>query len=109
MRLTTFVMACLLGASPALAQDRATIEKLNDAWITAIDQPEAQDIRQCLLSRYETSPAGALSVRDMVIPTRQFVSVGHYGVRCVAPDLGGGVPGDAGREDRFPRSGERSR
>jgi hypothetical protein len=63
----------------------------DDVWVTAIDQPEAQDIRQCLLSRYETCPVGALSVRDMIIPTRQFVSVGHYGVRCVAPDLGGGV------------------
>ena len=35
MRLATVAAACLLFATPAMAQDKATIEKLNDEFIAA--------------------------------------------------------------------------
>jgi ketosteroid isomerase-like protein len=43
MRLTTLVMACLLVATPAMAQDKATIEKLNDAFIAAFSKGDFAD------------------------------------------------------------------
>jgi hypothetical protein len=38
MRLTALAMACLLVAVPAIAQDKPTIEKLNDAFIAAFNK-----------------------------------------------------------------------
>ena len=38
MRLTTFATAFALVATPALAQDKATIEKLNDAFMVAVSK-----------------------------------------------------------------------
>jgi len=60
---TAFVAGCLaLGAVPALAQDKATIERLNDAWTAAFNKGDAAAVAALYTEDAHVLPPGA----DMV-------------------------------------------
>jgi uncharacterized protein (TIGR02246 family) len=63
MRLTTLVMACLLVAAPAMAQDKATIEKLNDAFITAFSKGDFAAVANLYAEDATVLPNGSTMVK----------------------------------------------
>jgi uncharacterized protein (TIGR02246 family) len=52
-----------LGAAPALAQDRATIEKLNDLWTTAFNKGDAAAVAALYTEDAYVLPPGAEMVK----------------------------------------------
>jgi uncharacterized protein (TIGR02246 family) len=57
------IMGCLcLGVAPAVAQDKATIEKLNDAWTAAFNKGDAAAVAAMYTLDAVVLPPGA----DMV-------------------------------------------
>jgi uncharacterized protein (TIGR02246 family) len=63
MRHIAVVAGCLiLGAAPALAQDKATIEKLNDAWTAAFNKGDAAAVAAMYTEDAYVLPPGS----DMV-------------------------------------------
>jgi len=63
MRLTTLVMACLLVATPAMAQDKATIEKLTDAFITAFSKGDFAAVANLYAEDATVLPNGSTMVK----------------------------------------------
>jgi uncharacterized protein (TIGR02246 family) len=62
-RVLTVVGGLVLGAAPALAQDRATIEKLNDAWSAAFDKGDAAAVAALYTEDAYVLPPGAEIVK----------------------------------------------
>ena len=57
---TAFVPGCLaLGAVPALAQDKPTIERLNDAWTAAFNKGDAAAVAALYTEDAHVLPPGA--------------------------------------------------
>src|ERR1700756_1769801 len=63
MRLTTLTIACLLIATPALAQDKATIEKLNDAFIAAFSKGDFAAVANLYTEDATVLPNGSSMVK----------------------------------------------
>jgi uncharacterized protein (TIGR02246 family) len=64
MRNFAVVAGCLiLGAAPAVAQDKATIEKLNDAWTAAFNKGEAATVAAMYTQDAYVLPPGAEIVK----------------------------------------------
>jgi uncharacterized protein (TIGR02246 family) len=64
MRELTIVFWCLvLGAAPALAQDKATIEKLNDAWTAAFNKGDATAVAAMYTEDAYVLPPGAEMIK----------------------------------------------
>jgi uncharacterized protein (TIGR02246 family) len=60
MRELTIIFCCLvLGAAPALAQDKATIERLNDAWTAAFNKGDAAAVAAMYTEDAYVLPPGA--------------------------------------------------
>jgi uncharacterized protein (TIGR02246 family) len=60
MRGLTIIFWCLvLGATPALAQDKATIEKLNDAWTAVFNKGDAAAVAAMYTEDAYVLPPGA--------------------------------------------------
>jgi ketosteroid isomerase-like protein len=53
----------LLGATPALAQDKAAIEKLNDAWMAAFNKGDAAAVAAMYTEDAYVLPPGAEMVK----------------------------------------------
>jgi uncharacterized protein (TIGR02246 family) len=53
----------ILGASPAVAQDRATLEKLNDAWTAAFNKGDAAAVAAMYTEDAYVLPPGAEIVK----------------------------------------------
>ena len=64
MRNFAVVAGCLiLGAAPAVAQDKATIEKLNDAWTAAFNKGDAAAVAAMYTEDAYVLPPGAEMVK----------------------------------------------
>ena len=64
MRNFAVVAGCLiLGAAPAVAQDKATIEKLNDAWTAAFNKGDAAAVAATYTEDAYVLPPGAEMVK----------------------------------------------
>ena len=64
MRNFAVVAGCLiLGAAPAVAQDKATIEKLNDAWTGAFNKGDAAAVAAMYTEDAYVLPPGAEMVK----------------------------------------------
>jgi uncharacterized protein (TIGR02246 family) len=64
MRYFAVVAGCLiLGAAPAVAQDKATIEKLNDAWTAAFNKGDAAAVAAMYTEDAYVLPPGAEIVK----------------------------------------------
>jgi uncharacterized protein (TIGR02246 family) len=64
MRNFAVVAGCLiLGAAPAAAQDKATIEKLNDAWTAAFNKGDAAAVAAMYTEDAYVLPPGAEMVK----------------------------------------------
>jgi uncharacterized protein (TIGR02246 family) len=64
MRNFAVVAGCLiLGAAPAVAQDKATIEKLNDAWTAAFNKGDAAAVAAMYTEDAYVPPPGAEIVK----------------------------------------------
>lgn len=63
MRLTTLAIACLLVATPTLAQDKATIEKLNDAFISAFSKGDFAAVANLYAEDATVLPNGGAMVK----------------------------------------------
>jgi uncharacterized protein (TIGR02246 family) len=64
MRYFAVVAGCLiLGAAPAVAQDKATIEKLNDAWTAAFNKGDAAAVAAMYTEDAYVPPPGAEIVK----------------------------------------------
>jgi uncharacterized protein (TIGR02246 family) len=60
MRELTIIFCCLvLGAAPAFGQDKATIEKLNDAWTAAFNKGDAAAVAAMYTEDAYVLPPGA--------------------------------------------------
>ena len=46
-RIAMIIGCLILEAAPAAAQDKATIEKLNDAWMAAFNKGDAASVARC--------------------------------------------------------------
>ena len=67
MRNFAVVAGCLiLGAAPAVAQDKATIEKLNDAWTAAFNKGDAAAVAAMYTEDAYVLPPGAEIVKGHV-------------------------------------------
>jgi uncharacterized protein (TIGR02246 family) len=58
-RLTIILWCLVVGAAPALAQDKATIEKLNDAWTAAFNKGDAAAVAAMYTEDAYVLPPGA--------------------------------------------------
>jgi uncharacterized protein (TIGR02246 family) len=64
MRGLTIIFWCLaLGAAPALAQDKATIEKLNDAWSAAFNKGDVAAVAAMYTEDAYVLPPGSELIR----------------------------------------------
>ena len=63
MRLTTLATACLLIATPAMAQDKATIEKVNDAFIAAFTKGDFDAVAALYTEDATVLPNGSTMVK----------------------------------------------
>lgn len=59
MRLTLLIAALAFGAGPVFAQDKATIEKLNDAWTAAFNKGDAAGVAALYTEDAYVLPEGA--------------------------------------------------
>ena len=73
------IIGCLSVGSPALAQNRATIEKLNDAWTAAFNKGDAAAVAAALYSEdaYVLPPGSAMvkgrpEIEAFVVPGGNF-------------------------------------
>jgi uncharacterized protein (TIGR02246 family) len=79
MRLTTLVMACILATAPAMAQDKATIEKLNDAFVGAF-------------KKGDFAAVAALYAEDAtVLPNGSTLVKGRSGIQAFWTQAGQGI------------------
>ena len=79
MRLTTLVMACVLAVTPAMAQDKATIEKINEAFIGAF-------------KRGDFATVAALYTEDAtVLPLGSTLIKGRPGIQAFRARAGQGI------------------
>lgn len=64
MQWITVIVGCLVfGAAPAIAQDKATIEKLNDAWTAAFNKGDAAAVAAMYTEDAFVLPPGAEMVK----------------------------------------------
>jgi uncharacterized protein (TIGR02246 family) len=64
MRFTTFAMACLLIATSAVAQDKATIEKLNEAFVGAFKRGDFATVAALYTEDATVLPNGSTMVKS---------------------------------------------
>ena len=57
------IIGCLSVGSPALAQNRATIEKLNDVWTAAFDKGDAAAVAALYTEDADVLPPGSAMVK----------------------------------------------
>jgi uncharacterized protein (TIGR02246 family) len=63
MRLSTLAMFCVLVVSPALAQDKPTIEKLNDAFVAAFNKGDFEALAALYTEDAAVLPPGSTMVK----------------------------------------------
>lgn len=63
MRRIALALACLLAATPALAQSKPTIQKLNDEWADAFNRGDAAGLAAMYTQDAYVLPAGAPLVK----------------------------------------------
>jgi uncharacterized protein (TIGR02246 family) len=62
-RILTIVVCMALGAAPALAQDKAAIQKLNDAWTAAFNKGDAAAVAAMYTEDAYVLPPGSEMVK----------------------------------------------
>jgi uncharacterized protein (TIGR02246 family) len=63
MRLSTLAMACVMATSPAVAQDKATIDKLNDAFVAAFMKADFAAVAAMYTEDATVLPPGSTMVK----------------------------------------------
>jgi uncharacterized protein (TIGR02246 family) len=63
MRFTTLVTACMLVATPGMAQDKTTIEKLNDAFIGALKKGDFAAVATLYTEDATVLPPGSTLIK----------------------------------------------
>jgi uncharacterized protein (TIGR02246 family) len=63
MRLSTLLMACLLAATPAMGQDKAVIDKLNDAFVAAFNKGDFAAVAAMYTEDATVLPPGGTMIK----------------------------------------------